>query len=213
MNLNELTVDNIGSWPLAARLLVVGFMCAIFFVLLFTFDLRPMRTKIAVAAASEEDLRSEFQVKYSQVVNRAEYTQQVNALQTEIKNILAALPTALDVPQLIGDISKVGTQSGLEFNFIKPQPEVDHAYYSELPVDISVNGTYGQLTQFITALAKIPRIVTIDKFSIHRADDTKSSGGSMPSDATENGLLVMELTAVTYKQNNKKTNAKGDPAL
>ncbi|NNM60417.1 MAG: type 4a pilus biogenesis protein PilO [Legionellales bacterium] len=208
MNMNELTMDNIGSWPFTARLLVIGFVCAIIFVLFFTFDVKPMRAKIAAATASEQDLRSSFQVKYSQVVNRRAYSQQVETLKTEIKTILHALPSQLDVPQLIGDISKVGTQSGLEFNFIKPQPELDHPYYSELPIQISVTGTYAQLTEFITSLAKIPHIVTIDTFSINRVDMSNLPANATPANATVNDLLVMELTAVTYKQNNKKPNKK-----
>ncbi|MFN7096324.1 MAG: type 4a pilus biogenesis protein PilO [Gammaproteobacteria bacterium] len=201
MNLNELTLDNIGTWPIAARISVIGFVCAIIFALFFLFDVRPMRLKIAQTISNEDDLRTSYQVKYSQIVNRDAYVQQVDVLRNNIKNILAELPDQLDVPELIGDISKIGSQAGLEFNFIKPQAEIKHSYYTALPVNISVNGTYAQLTNFITALAKIPRIVTIDDFSIEHYTPPNNNTDTT---AMQNNLLTMELTAVTYKQNSKK---------
>lgn len=205
MNVNELTLENIGSWPMTARILVIGFACIIIFTLFYVFDVKPMRLKIAQAVVNEEDLRTSYQVKYSQVVNREAYLHQVETLQRNIKNILAELPDELDVPELIGDISRVGNQSGLQFNFIKPQEEIKHSYYTALPVEISVNGTYAQLTSFITALAKIPRIVTIEDFSIqHAPAPAGTSSNPNMADSAENAMLNMELTAVTYKQNNKK---------
>ncbi|MBY0544550.1 MAG: type 4a pilus biogenesis protein PilO [Gammaproteobacteria bacterium] len=202
MNLSELTLDNIGSWPIAARVSVVSFVCGIIFLLFFTFDIKPTDVKIAQAESTENDLRSSFQVKYSQVINRGNYAQQVSALNHQIHTILAALPNQLNVPELLADMSRAGTQNGLQFNFIKPLSEVKHAYYIELPIEISVNGNYEQLTEFVTALAKIPHIVTIDKFSIVVSDTPNTPNDT---NALPNSQLTMELTAVTYKQNSKKT--------
>jgi type IV pilus assembly protein PilO len=202
MNLNELTIENIGSWPMAARVSVIGFVCLIIFTLFYIFDVKPMRLKFAQAVVTEDDLRSSYQVKYSQIVNRDAYLQQVRTLNNNIKSILAELPDQLDVPELIGDISRVGTQTGLDFNYIKPQAEIKHSYYTALPVEISVNGTYLQLTNFITALAKIPRIVTINDFSIQHA--AIPAGPNTTPTQIASSLLTMELTAVTYKQNTKK---------
>jgi len=209
MNLNELTLDNMGSWPTAARITVIGFTCAVIFALFFVFDVKPMRVKIAQAIVSEDDLRSSFQVKYSQVVNRDAYLYQVNTLLQSIKLILAELPAQLDVPELIGDIAKIGSQAGLNFNYIKPQAEINHTYYTALPIEISVNGNYQQLTNFITELARIPRIVTIDDFSINRPDTSNATNNPQGAPSTDtlnpqDALLVMNMTAVTYKQNKKK---------
>ena len=204
MNLNELTLENIGSWPWVARAGVVAFVCAVIFALFFIFDVKPMHLKIAQAAINEEDLRIGFQVKYSQVVNRSAYIEQVNLLNHQIKTILAELPEQLDIPELIGDISKIGAQAGLQFNFIKPKPEMQHNYYTSLPIEISLNGNYEQLTNFITALAKMPRIVTIDQFSITRADKNATDAPvSVGATNSSNTLLTMELTAVTNKQSHK----------
>lgn len=210
MNLNELTLENMGSWPLAVRIGMIGFLCVIIFGLFFIFDVRPMRLRTAQAVINENDLRSSFQVKYSQAVNRGAYVQQVKALNHQIKTILAELPDQLDIPELIGDISKVGAQAGVQFNFIKPKPEIKHNYYTTLPIEISITANYEQLTRFITSLAKIPRIVTVDHFSITRAAAPPGANTMHDSADPNNTLLAMELTAVTYKQNHKTSSKTTD---
>jgi type IV pilus assembly protein PilO len=211
MNLNELTLDDIGSWPSAARILVIAVVCVMILILFFMFDVRPMRAKLAQAASDENDLKSSFQVKYSQVTNYAAYQKQVQQLSQDIRGMLEQLPEHLDVPDLIGDISKVGNQAGLQFNYIKPLSEVTHDYYTQLPIKISVNGNYQQLAQFVANLAKMPRIVTLDSFTISReklpTGQLNNPAGSIDPTKT---ALVMDITANTYRQTSKKkTNTAG----
>lgn len=196
MNLNELTIENIGTWPFAARAMTIGFICLILFGLFFVFTLKPMRIKIHQANLSEKELRHTYAIKYSQVANKEAYAAQVTEMEIKINRILGQLPEQLNVPELIGDIAKAGTEAGLTFNYIKPQPQQNYQHYSTLPIDISINGTYEQLTNYITQLAKIPRIVTINSFSINHADPTHANDIS----SLQNSILNMTLTAVTYKQ-------------
>jgi type IV pilus assembly protein PilO len=204
MNLNELTLDNIGSWPIAARGLLLGLICIVIFGLFFTFDVKPLRAKLSQAIIDESTLRTTYQVKYSQIVNQSAYQQQTAELEGYIHSIIAQLPEQLDVPGLIADISKAGSQASLQFNYIKPLKPIAHEYYVELPIDISVNGNYMQLADFITRLAGMQRIVTLNDFDITRVQPTTGINNMAGSLTPAKTLLVMQLTIKTYKQNTEK---------
>ena len=60
------------------------------------------------------------------------------------------VPAKNEMPGLLEEISKTGTSVGLKFELFAPQPEVKHDFYYELPIKISVIGTFMQLAEFMT---------------------------------------------------------------
>lgn len=96
------------------------------------------------------------------------------------------------MPGLLEEISKTGVASGLTFELFAPQPEVSHDFYVELPIKISVVGTYFQLAMFVSRVAQMNRIVTLHDFSIEgvSSKDQKIVSGDE---------LVMNITAKIYR--------------
>jgi type IV pilus assembly protein PilO len=60
-------------------------------------------------------------------------------------------------------------------------------FYAEYPIKLKVTGRYHQFAQFVSGVAALPRIVTLQNIDIEPAD--KDAGVK----------LSMELTAVTYQ--------------
>jgi len=88
------------------------------------------------------------------------------------------------VAGLIVDISQTGLAAGLEFDLFQPQKEKQAEFYSELPVNIKVRGTYHQLGEFVSGIAALPRIVTTHNINITKGDKN---------------ILSMSAVAKTYK--------------
>jgi len=65
----------------------------------------------------------------------------------------------------------------------------------ELPIQITVDGGYHDFGTFSSGIAGLPRIVTLDDFSIKTASG-KSKGGD---DVVEAGELSMTIMARTYR--------------
>ena len=105
--------------------------------------------------------------------------------------LLRQLPSDTEVPGLLEDITRTGLESGLEFEEIKLQPEVVQQFYIELPIQISVVGTYHDLATFVSAVASLPRIVTLHDFDIQAADADSVS------------KLSMKVLAKTYRYNDE----------
>ena len=87
------------------------------------------------------------------------------------------------------DISQTGLANGLEFELFKPGNETPAEFYAELPIQIKVLGNYHDFGRFVSDVAALPRIVTLQDFSIKQQAKGKDQQGG----------LVMEATAKTYR--------------
>jgi len=206
-DLNNLNLDpnNIGSWPLAARVTVIGLLC---FALLFAgyyLDTSDQMLELEKARAKESSLKQEFETKQAKAANLSAYQEQMQEMQRSFGALLQQLPGKTEVAGLLVDISRVGILSGLEFELFKPEAEKPKEFYAELPIKIRVKGSYHQFGNFASGTAALPRIVTLHNLSI----TSKSKKG-------EDDRMVMEATAKTYRYlekdnaaNNKKRKRQG----
>ena len=112
-------------------------------------------------------------------------------METSFGALLRQLPSDTEVPGLLEDITRTGLGSGLEFEEIKLLPEAAQQFYIELPIQISVVGTYHDLATFVSGVASLPRIVTLHDFSIMPASDGSTT------------QLRMSILAKTYRYNDK----------
>lgn len=213
MNINELTLENIGSWPSWAKAMMIGIVCVVVVLLFYFFDFKPMGLRVTQARLETQDLRDTYEIKYHQAVNLPEYKAQIVEIEKLIVNMLGQLPKTLDVPNLIEDISKKGIAAGLHFKSIRPQPEIERDFYTELPIEIIVTGNYNQIADFVSNLANLQRIVTLDDFKISRENQDMAQLRQERQDQKQSGL-TMELIAKTYKQSSafKKTQQKSQQA-
>ncbi|MDP1614886.1 MAG: type 4a pilus biogenesis protein PilO [Methylococcales bacterium] len=192
INLSELTWQRRGEWPIEVKvlssLLVAG---AVFFITYFLLVTSALQ-KAEEMHATELRLKKEFETKYNQAINLSAYKKQLSEMNARFGLLLRQLPTQNEMPALLEDISKTGIASGLTFELFAPDKEVVHPFYVELPVKITVLGTYHQLAVFLSRLAKISRIVTLHDFTIAVANGT-----SAPQKPIE--LLEMSITVKIYR--------------
>jgi type IV pilus assembly protein PilO len=88
---------------------------------------------------------------------RAEYAK----LQKNLESALTELPNQKEIPSLLTSITNVGKAAGLDFLLFKPKPEVNKGFYAEVPVDITVSGSFLSVANFFIATGNLPRIVNI----------------------------------------------------
>ncbi|MBU5613313.1 type IV pilus inner membrane component PilO [Geomonas azotofigens] len=101
---------------------------------------------------------------------KAEYEQ----LKRDLDNALTELPNQKEIPSLLTSISSLGKGAGLDFLLFRPKPEVPKDFYAEVPVDISVSGTFFSVADFFVAVGKLPRIVNITNVNF---TEVKELGG------------------------------------
>lgn len=191
INLSELTLDNIGQWPKPVKYLMAGLLTLIIIGIGYWIIIKPYFEQYDSLINEETALKSDFEIKQQQAANLAAYKKQLHVMNERFGNMLKQLPAQNEMPGLLEDISKTGVASGLTFELFAPQPEVEHDFYIELPINIIVIGDYHQLAVFISRIAQMNRIVTLHDFDIVVSKDKKNSGTG--------DLLEMKITAKIYR--------------
>lgn len=100
----------------------------------------------------------------------AEFQKKLEAAQAKFNVVSKALPLTDEIPSLLTGISQVGKDAGLTFLLFKPEPETMKDFYAELPITMSLSGTYHDLGVFFDQLAGMSRIVNVKKFDMKIPD-------------------------------------------
>lgn len=196
-DLNDLNLDpnNIGSWPVAARAIVILLLCAALLFAGYYLDTSDQLLELETAENKENTLKKEFETKQAKAINLEAYKAQMLEMQRSFGALLQQLPGKTEVAELLVDISRIGIISGLEFELFKPEAEIPKEFYAELPIQIRVKGNYHQFGNFASATAALSRIVTL-----HDLNLTSSKKGG-------DGRMTMEATAKTYRYLDKEESA------
>lgn len=192
INLNELTLENVGQWPFIVKICVYIGVSLLIIALGYWLIIEDNFTQYNKLQGQEATLKTDFENKQRQLFNLSAYRVQLQVMKEKFALMLKQLPEKNQMPGLLEEISKTGVASGLRFDLFAPQPEVVHDFYVELPIKIAVVGTYFQLAMFISRVAQMNRIVTLHDFTIEgvSSKDQKAALGDE---------LVMNITAKIYR--------------
>lgn len=212
MDLNELDFNNIGRWPLAARLLAVTLIFAAVLGAGYWYFTQDKIAELKVVESKEQPLKDEFKQKQGKAANLEAYKQQMVEMEKRFGSMLRQLPQKTEVAGLLVEVSQTGLSNGLEFSLFKPSDEVRKEFYAELPVNISVTGTYHDFGGFVSGLAALPRIVTIHNVVISPTN-SKESKQKEDLGVDEDKLLNITLVAKTYRylDEDEMTNTRRKP--
>jgi type IV pilus assembly protein PilO len=183
---NDLELDNIGQWPIAAKILLTIFTSVMVLFLGYVLLISDKMSTLESSTAEEVTLKQQYEGKYHIAANLELFKAQMIEAEIVFANQLRILPNSHEIPGLLDDITFIGTSSGLDFVKLQWQPEIIKEIYIELPIDIEVIGTYHQFGNFVSEVAGLPRIVTLHNFKIDLA--------KMDADT-----LSLKLQAKTYR--------------
>ena len=188
-DINEIDWENMGSWPLYGKIVFSVVVSVAILIAGYWFVVKPKQEQLSNAVQQESTLKKDFERKAFKVANLDQYKIQMDEMEESFGALLKQLPRDTEVPGLIDDISLAAINSGLELKLINPRDYVQTEFYTELPIDVEVEGGYHELAGFVSSVASLPRIVTLHDFSIERADSKSSN------------RLLMKIKAKTYKYN------------
>jgi len=190
IDLNDIDIDDlkkIGTAPLPVKIAIVISLCIALVVAGYFLDTTTQIAKLDEAIAEEQLLRTVFSSKQAKAANLEAYKQQLEEMRTSFGTLLRQLPNETEIETLLTDISQTGISAGLEIDYFKPVGLRPKEFYSEYPIKLKVTGRYHEFAEFISGVAALPRIVTVQDILITPADP---KGGVK---------LTMELTAITYQ--------------
>lgn len=184
--INELDFEQVAIWPREIKI-VVGIVCALIVGAVCYYAIISSKIPLLANANQEEiQLRQTFEAKYRVAVNLKSYEEQLTRIQKDFSSMLKSLPTSNETPGLLDDITFVGTDAGLSFKLLNWQSEIPKEFYTELPIQLEVTGSYHEFGQFASNVANLPRIVTLHDFDISVKDEH----------------LMLRMQAKTYRAEN-----------
>lgn len=187
--LNHLDLADMGSWPTVAKGLVTLVLVLLIGTLSYFLLVDDRILQLEMSAAKEQELRQIYRVKYASAVNLELYKTQMAEMEQTFSYLLKQLPATHETPGLLDDITFAGTSTGLTFVRIHWLPEIEKDFYTELPIKIDVVGDYHQFGNFVSEVAKLPRIVSLHDFSVS---------------TDQNERLVFNVVAKTYRYKEAK---------
>ena len=187
--LNELDLEDLGNWPKPAKIVVNIIFSVLIAVLFYWLFIASSLQTLENNEKKETSLRLQFEAKASLAGNLGLYTEQMSEMENLFNQMLRQLPSKSETAGLLDDLSYIGQHNGLQLRKFKWLQEVNRDFSYEVPVSLEVIGTFHQLGQFTSDIAALPRIVTLEDFTI-----TKLQGE----------LLKVNMIARTYRYKGEK---------
>ena len=199
LDISNINFEDVGGWPMSLKVGAMVLACLVVLGGGYYLDTQVQLEELDGARAKELELKDEFTKKQNKAVNLPLYREQMEEMSKSFGAMLRQLPSKTQVAELLADVSQTGLANGLEFQLFKPRDEVPSEFYAELPIQIRVTGTYHEFGEFISDVAALPRIVTIQDISIRPSIEKSAEKSATGSGGTDASALVMDAVAKTYR--------------
>jgi type IV pilus assembly protein PilO len=133
------------------------------------------RQQLGVLQQQLFTLQNQISEARSVAQNLATFEAKRVELEKQLEEALERLPNQRELPVLLTDISGLGKKSGLEFRAFKPEPEIDHGFYAEVPIKVEFYGAYHDVGMFFDRLSRLSRIVNITSLEMTLASEAEQS--------------------------------------
>ena len=186
-DLRELDLGHPGVWSPKRKNLVALAWLGMILTLGYPLLLQPSFGRLQLQHEAQARLKAEFESRVAQVANLDAYLKQMQGLEAAFGVLLEQLPAQAQVPGLLDEISRLSHLNGLVVEHIQWLPEALQPFYAELPLQMTLAGGYHELGLFVSAMASLPRIVTLHDFAL------------APLNSSGSGQLRMTLLARAYR--------------
>ena len=184
----EKLLESFAKVPLQQKLIGVGILVVLICVGAWFLSVDPARTQIAENDAKIEKQEAELLKLQQQAQHRTQFMREVERLKQRLREAEEQLPKAAEIPKLLRDIAYEAQQSGLRLDRFELQTESQQGDFAQVPVKMSVRGSYHEIAVFFDRLSKMPRIVNVTDLN-------------MLTPVMENKKIVVgsSYTATTYR--------------
>jgi Tfp pilus assembly protein PilO len=184
LSAGSLDFQDAGSWPFWQKLAVCVVIIVVIVALGVYFMWKEKYESLKAKEREEIQLKQQYTERKIKTINHALYIEQLDQIQREFGALVKNLPSRSEIDALLVDVNQAGIARGLQFDLFKPaQNEKKAEFYAEIPIEIKLTGDYHGMGGFVSDVAALPRIVTINDVSIER----------------NKGVLTMAAVAKTFR--------------
>lgn len=178
-------------WPNLPRYLLFVVVAVVVVAALWYVWLSDESLRLDSERNRETQLRTEYTQKLGKSVNLEILKSQLEQVRQYVTQLEKQLPSKAEMDALLSDINQAGLGRSLQFELFRPGQEVVRDYYAELPITVRVTGSYSDTGLFVSDVAHLSRIVTLNNLSLAPLQGKGGDGKA--------GELVMDATAKTFR--------------
>lgn len=148
------------------KLFIVIGLNLILFVFLFFFLINPLLdTKKKLTndyQLVKKDLDKMVDIKNNMEKYRQEYAQMKDVL----GEILRQLPETKDIPNLLRNVSSIGSETRVKVTYFEPGAVQNKDFYGEFPFRFKFIGSFHNVGYFFDGIRKMERIIDVKNFTL-----------------------------------------------
>lgn len=190
-------IGNIGNWPWPGKIVAIIIAMAVIMGLGYYLVINDQVTELESKQNQQVQKLEEFKVKYKKAANLELYRAQKKEIQTIFDDLLDRLPKTTEIPGLLDEISYAASAAGVDLISHSYQPEIPKDFYLEKPIAISAVGSYHQISDFVSRVSGLPRIVTLHNFKV--APSAEKRRNNTDGEGSEAEVLSFTVLAKTYR--------------
>jgi len=95
-----------------------------------------------------------------------EFQREVQLLEAKLETLKRILPPEKETPDLMRRVQYLATQSSLSIKVFTPAAVANKEFYQEVPINVSVEGTYHNLGAFCDRVSRLSRLVNLGNIKI-----------------------------------------------
>jgi type IV pilus assembly protein PilO len=148
------------------KLFIVIGLNIILFVFLFFFLINPLiDTKKKLTndyQLVKKDLDKLVDIRNNMEKYRKEYAQ----IQEVLGDILKQLPETKDIPNLLRNVSAIGTETRVKVTYFEPGTVQNKDFYGEFPFKFKFAGPFHNIGYFFDGIRRMERVIDIRNFTL-----------------------------------------------
>ncbi|NIC42462.1 type 4a pilus biogenesis protein PilO [Aquabacterium sp. A08] len=188
-------------WPNLPRYLLLCVVAVLVVVALWYVWLSDLDTRLTAERNRETQLRAEYTQKLGKTVNFEILKAQLEQVRQYVAQLEKQLPSKAEMDALLSDINQAGLGRSLQFELFRPGQEVVRDYYAELPITVRVTGSYNEVGLFVSDVAHLSRIVTLNNLAL---SPVQARAGVLTMDATAKTFRYLDPDEVLAQKNAQK---------
>ena len=199
-----ITLDDIKKLSPKKKALIICLVYILFGYFYWSLFLQSVLKERETLDTKLSELRQQVAEKERIAAEKDKYVREISVLRETFRMALAKLPARKEMPSLLSDIGLAGKSAGIEPILFEPiasekkpsdekqppakpseqkpekgiptnSPEPE-TFYEEIPIKVTVNGSFHNTVIFFNKIARLPRIVNIEDISMGEVKDVKGSG-------------------------------------
>lgn len=127
---------------------------------------QPKRDAIAAQERTLQELQKKINEGRAAQQNLPRFREEVRLLEEELEKLLRILPARRNVHEIMRRVRLLVERGDLSLKRFRPGNERERDFYSEWPMNISLEGDYHNLALFFDRIGRFSRIINVDNLRI-----------------------------------------------